>query len=499
MRTISHSVVVVVLAALFLLAGCAMPSRLLNAATQTRQPTATTSTPATVNAASTAAPTPAATDVPPTATDVPATATDVPATSAPAATSVPATATAAPQASTAASAAVSSAIKAVIQRANDEQVQAFVKNDPTVMKDTATSSYYNELVQTNLDLANGGVTAIKLVKLEWGPITLQGATNAQVTTFETWQTSYDDGSTDQSRDRNIYTMVKEANAWKIQEDAHPDSGLDQQPGGDTNPTAPVPVIPQIVPPGVGPTAPSSGESRNWSGYVATKGTYTSVTGTWTVPQPTSSGVSSSAATWVGIGGAGSRDLIQAGTEEIVSGGGQVRYGSWIELLPQASHTVSLSVGPGDSVTATITQQSQGQWLISIKNNTSGKSYQTNVQYASSLSSAEWIEEAPSGGNRVVPLENFGTVQFTSGSAVKDGKQVSIAQSGARPITMYGNGNQTLASPSVLSSDGGSFSVTRSSSPALPAQPFPGFGRFPRGGGSGINPGGRGGFTIVPTA
>src|SRR5437868_1901434 len=104
----------------------------------------------------------------------------------------PASATAAASAAASPPAAVADAIKATIQRANDEQQRAFAAHDPTLMRDTATGDYYDQLVQTNRDLENGGVTAIQLVALEWGPITLQGATGAQATTIETWRTTFSD-------------------------------------------------------------------------------------------------------------------------------------------------------------------------------------------------------------------------------------------------------------------------------------------------------------------
>ncbi len=397
-------------------------------------------------------PTPAAvpTDTPP----LVATATPTAATSA-------ATPTAA-----AATDAVEAAIKAVIQKANDAQARAFAQNDPTLMRDTAMPSYYAHLTQINRELADNGVSAIKLLKLDWGPIVLQNPTTAIATTFEDWQTTYTDGTTEESRDRNVYTLVRVGQEWRIQDDAHPDSEGDQPPP-ETSP-APTPSTPQ--PPAVNVPA-GSGRSRNWSGYAATGGTFTAVSGTWTVPQPTGSRATASGATWVGIGGVRSRDLIQAGTEENVLGSGQVRYSAWIETLPQPSHRVPLRVNPGDSVTVTISQQTDGRWLISMKNNTTGQSYQTTEQYNSSLSSAEWIEEAPSGGRRVLPLENFGTVQFTAASATKDGKKVNLTQAGARPITMIdGNGN-ALAVPSTLGSDGASFSITRTA--GNPSVPTPG--------------------------
>src|SRR5207249_4327735 len=59
------------------------------------------------------------------------------------------------------------AVMAVIQQANDEQQQAYSSHDPAIMRDTATASYYDELVQTQRDLENGGVSSIKLLGLEW--------------------------------------------------------------------------------------------------------------------------------------------------------------------------------------------------------------------------------------------------------------------------------------------------------------------------------------------
>ena len=116
----------------------------------------------------------------------------------------------------------------------------------------------------------------------------------------------------------------------------------------------------------------------------------------------------------------SRDLIQAGTQAVDSPSGHVSYEAWIETLPQAAQQVPLVVNPGDSVTVSLKLQSGNTWQISLADNTTGQNYQTTVQYTSSQSSADWIEEAPSAGRGgAVPLDNFGTVQFTNGSAVKD--------------------------------------------------------------------------------
>lgn len=238
-----------------------------------------------------------------------------------------------------------------------------------------------------------------------------------------------------------------------------------------------------------PNVGANGNSRNWSGYIADNGNYTSVTGTWTIPQPTTSGHTATDATWVGIGGVSSNDLIQAGTQNVVSPSGQVSTTAFYELLPTASTSINtVPVKPGDSITVTITQQSSGQWLINFIDNTTNQNYQTTMTYDSSLSSAEWIEEAPSNGVSVLPLDNFGTIQFSSGSTTQNGSQISISGSNAHAITMVNGAGQALATPSGLGSDGASFSVTRSNTES--SAPIPSFDRNPgswRRRGRGIGP------------
>jgi hypothetical protein len=218
-------------------------------------------------------------------------------------------------------------------------------------------------------------------------------------------------------------------------------------------------------------------SSNWAGYEAVGSPFTSVSGSWTVPHASSSSSAGVDATWVGIGGANSHDLIQAGTQETVSRLGQATYEAWVEMLPQSSRRVPLAVHAGDSITASVTQTSSGQWQLNLKDNTTGQAYQTAAPYQSFLSSAEWIEEAPSGPGGELPLDGFGTVQFSAASAVKSGQPVTISKAGGQPITMASHG-QTLASPSALGPDGASFSVTRTSSNGSTPSPRPEPGRPP---------------------
>lgn len=139
----------------------------------------------------------------------------------PAVVTAPTPAAAATPAGSPADPATQQAIQQVIQQVDQAQIQAIKTNDPSVMAATATSDFYQQQVANNQDLVDSGVTDIALVKMEWGPITVDGNT-ATATVWETWSTTFDDGTTQQSRDRNVYTLVLENGTWKVQADDHPD-------------------------------------------------------------------------------------------------------------------------------------------------------------------------------------------------------------------------------------------------------------------------------------
>jgi hypothetical protein len=208
---------------------------------------------------------------------------------------------------------------------------------------------------------------------------------------------------------------------------------------------------------------SSYSSTNWSGYLATGNTFTGITGSWNVPDATGTGYSTSAdATWIGIGGVTSSDLIQVGTQNTVSPSGHLTSNAFFELLPGASQTItSLTVASGDAMTASLVRTSGNFWTIFITDSTSGQTYTSSVTYASSLSSAEWIEEDPSySNNRQIPFDNFGTTSFTNATSSVGESTVSIAASSAVPIEMLKSNGEPVATPSPLTTDGHGFSVTR---------------------------------------
>jgi Peptidase A4 family len=224
------------------------------------------------------------------------------------------------------------------------------------------------------------------------------------------------------------------------------------------PTTPAPASPQTP----GPQVTTGYLSTNWSGYLAVNANFTSVSGAWIATNPTGNGSTTTAdSTWIGIGGVTSGDLIQVGTQNIINATGRVSTSAFYELLPNVSQPVpGVSVSPGDSLSATIIQTSAGQWTITITDRTDGQSATLNVSYASSLSSAEWIEEDPSFvSGRQVPFDNFHLAVFSAGSTVANGISLTIAASTAQPVTMVDSSGQPIAVPSVIGSDGASFTVT----------------------------------------
>ena len=240
-----------------------------------------------------------------------------------------------PSQSSASSDQVTAAIQEVIQKANADQIQAVATGDASAMAETATTDRLGELQQVNQDLADNGVTDIQLMRLEWGPITVNG-NSASATTYETWAVHTDDGATQVSRDTNVYSLVQDNSGWKIQSDEHPGNASTSGSGASRFHRAPhlvrsrLPAAARVSPvfpsrsspfrvmapasrrpplarclaqrgrstpqtpsrPSTTPRpsiTPSQDTSHNWSGYAATEGKYTSVSGTWTIPQVSSNG------------------------------------------------------------------------------------------------------------------------------------------------------------------------------------------------------------------
>jgi hypothetical protein len=221
-------------------------------------------------------------------------------------------------------------------------------------------------------------------------------------------------------------------------------------------------------------------STNWSGYAVTGATFTDVKGSWV--QPAASCASTAAPTkgngngngrghgggggtssstyssfWVGLDGYSSNTVEQTGTDADCSGTTPVYYG-WYEFYPAFPVNFANPVSPGDVINAEVSVAG-GTVTITLQDATKGwtqQAAQSSAGYA--LSSAEWIAEAPSSG-KVLPLANFGTVNFSNASATGGGKTGSISAFTNDPMTMVTSTGQTKAVPSGLSNRGSAFSVT----------------------------------------
>jgi hypothetical protein len=205
------------------------------------------------------------------------------------------------------------------------------------------------------------------------------------------------------------------------------------------------------------------KSTNWSGYVDTaNGTqFTGVSAQWVVPSVQPSQTALYSATWIGVDGDGNSSLIQTGTAQDTSAGA-TDYFAWFEILPASAIRIG-AVSPGDHMEASVQQISGTSWAITITDVTSGATLTEPVQYNGPLSSAEWIEEAPTVSGQQSALANFGSEQFTNIAERINPSSSAVIHTALDMIT--NDSSQTvIAAPGPLANN--SFTIT-DTSPAIP--------------------------------
>jgi Peptidase A4 family len=202
---------------------------------------------------------------------------------------------------------------------------------------------------------------------------------------------------------------------------------------------------------------STWASSNWSGYAET-GSFTGVTGTWTVPSVATTSSSTYSSAWIGVDGFNNDDLIQTGTEQDYYSGA-AHYDAWWEILPASETEISpgsYPVSPGDRMSAAIYETSattttttnhgffsrqtttEHVWSIKIADTTKGWSFTTTQAYSGPGASAEWIMEAPEVNGRIASLAHYtfsppaNTGDFDSAGYLK-----SIVSSGSPTYTGAG--------------------------------------------------------------
>lgn len=217
------------------------------------------------------------------------------------------------------------------------------------------------------------------------------------------------------------------------------------------------------------TSASTADSLNWAGYATTPGSgITAVNSTFTVPTATDV-LPGFSATWAGIGGFSSNDLIQAGVSENNSFTTSLtgpQYSAWYEILPAAETPLpsctgdaNCTVNPGDTITVDIHNTGGNNWIVNLAD-VGHWTFSITLNYASTGSSAEWIQEAPTLVVQTIP-EGVGTVHFGPTSTYTDGSGVHTIGAGSPTLINESPSPVGLvneATTSNLASDGQSFNV-----------------------------------------
>jgi len=213
-----------------------------------------------------------------------------------------------------------------------------------------------------------------------------------------------------------------------------------------------PMIKSDGPAGVAATNISNVDySTNWAGAVLIGTGYTSVTGTFTVPTPSTTG---SGSAWVGIDGdTCDTAILQTGIDWTKSGS-SITYDAWYEWYPDYAYDFSgITISAGNSIKVTVTATSKTAGSAVIENITTGKTvthtFTGGVDGDLCEYNAEWIVEDYEENGALVTFADFGSVEFTSASAVKSG--TTVGTTGATIIDMETSSGKVLTDCSVPSS------------------------------------------------
>jgi hypothetical protein len=274
-----------------------------------------------------------------------------------------------------------------------------------------------------------------------------------------WQFSSDDGVTWQDATGTYSTSATYAfTAWS------PESGYEYRAvftnsvGSATTNAVTLTVKPTV--------------SGNWSGYVDSGGTFTAVSGDWTVPAVTcAAGENAYSSAWIGIDGDPSSTVEQDGTESDCLNG-TPSYDAWYEMYGDSAvnngsevelSTTTYPVSPGDAMSASVSV-ADGTWTLEIADSTQGWNFSTAIASPSpapAQSSAEWIVERPEiclVRCSLTSLADFGTVTFTDAMTTEGGTSGPLAAFSAAAIEME-SGSTVLALPGSLDPTGENFTDT----------------------------------------
>ncbi len=217
-------------------------------------------------------------------------------------------------------------------------------------------------------------------------------------------------------------------------------------------------------------------TTNWAGYVATPGTYSHATGTFSVPVANCTSATTYASIWVGIDGYSPSQTVEQDGVMVECNAGVASYNAWYEMYGDTnvncncSNSVFLNsaypVAPGDVITAVV-DDTNSTWTLSLVDATANWHFEVSITGATptpAQSSAEWILEAPTicsnsqcSTSSTASLAPTAPVIFTQAGATSSTATGSIIDFPDVGLTLNSASSPTV-SPGPLSPDGTSFSV-----------------------------------------
>jgi hypothetical protein len=215
-------------------------------------------------------------------------------------------------------------------------------------------------------------------------------------------------------------------------------------------------------------------STNWAGYAVTGTDFTSVQGSWIVAAVDCTKTpNTDSSEWVGIDGWSSKTVEQIGTDADCLSDTPYYY-VWYEFYPLNTIVITdVSIAAGDKFSASVTYESNNEYLVAITNETTGQSFSKEVEFKGDgtgtpmRNSAEWIEEMDGSALSDFDVDSFGALYTGVSSGIDEATDSSISG----PIADFGSAVQesisskkgtdknVTALPSALASDGASFTVT----------------------------------------
>lgn len=171
---------------------------------------------------------------------------------------------------------------------------------------------------------------------------------------------------------------------------------------------------------------------------------------WVVPKINTSTPLSGSQTvgfWVGLGGWGTSQVLQAGTAATVNGS-NVSYWAWTEWFPAGYKVANLPIEPGDTVSILVCAPESDHGYVSMMNHRTSLAISIGVSDPDGTapydgSSVEWVIEAIN-----TEMPNFGSITFMQITAGTQNNTINLSHAFTANTV---SGGHTLATGKILAS------------------------------------------------